>query len=80
VIQQPLSMLDHRECPSRPHTRRQKARGLSVSTAKGQDTPWKNSTNSMVILPNSLTNLKEEDMLIMLGMRKKLSKILPKLW
>jgi len=36
--------------------------------------------NSVVILPNSPTNLKEEDMLIVLGMRKKLSKILPRLW
>ena len=69
-------MLEHRKYPSSLLTKDQKeeeAHNTFVSIVKGQAIPWKNTTSSMVIPTNNLSELKEEDMPIMSGMRRKIN-------
>jgi len=51
-----------------PHKREPRAKGLSATIARNQDIPWIEAINFMDILPSSSrSNLKEVNMLIMLG-------------
>jgi len=67
-------MLEHRKYHINLLTKDQKEEEASiVSIVKGQTIPWKNATSSMVTPTNNLSELKEEDMPIMSGMRRKIN-------